>query len=450
MTESVTPSEEPTRKRRRWGLIVVALCLLLGFAALGAATVWSWGNRAQVLEWAIATYLKGDKVEHVSLSVERADIDRLAIRDLRIEGETSVFVKSINADYVIDDLLIGSIDRFVAQKVRVVTGETAIEIDEIKGAATFSGDLGNLQELSAGLDFIRLRIAGQEFEPSRIEVDYRDDVLSVDGALSGPNGFVTMVAGGPINSETESFDVFLAGRFDAAATAAWIGPDAVDMSGYISSTVAAKFKNPAFFLEERSSDDPMLPEDLTVDGRINLALDRLVVGGVEIPTAQKDRIDFKLADLTFQEEVSAGRFAIALQVDKRSTPQLEFEKGTLQLAGAYAVDPDRLVVRFAEGPLVQLHDARIAQEVPVGGVMKLELLGDTNRLDVERTRERVLEMSSEAEVRRELEALAERVRRAHFSHVAGPAGGVPPVDVEVELSLWSNSKLDTRNPKPET
>lgn len=58
------------------------------------------------------------------------------------------------------------------------------------------------------------------------------------------------------------------------------------------------------------------------------------------------------------------------------------------------------------------------------------------RLDVERTRERLRSITDERLVRRELEALAERVRRAHYSHVAGPADGIRPIDVETELARW--------------
>jgi hypothetical protein len=58
------------------------------------------------------------------------------------------------------------------------------------------------------------------------------------------------------------------------------------------------------------------------------------------------------------------------------------------------------------------------------------------RLDVERTRERLATLQNETVVRREIEALAERVRQAHFSHVPGPSSGVPIIDVECELERW--------------
>lgn len=58
------------------------------------------------------------------------------------------------------------------------------------------------------------------------------------------------------------------------------------------------------------------------------------------------------------------------------------------------------------------------------------------RLDIERTLASLGNLRSEAEVRRCLEALNVRVRRAHFSPASGPVDGVCPVDVEAAVSKW--------------
>lgn len=63
------------------------------------------------------------------------------------------------------------------------------------------------------------------------------------------------------------------------------------------------------------------------------------------------------------------------------------------------------------------------------------------RLDRERTLERVQQLGSEVEVRRQLLALNERIAQAHFSSLAGPSGGVLPVDVEGELQCWRDRHL---------
>lgn len=58
------------------------------------------------------------------------------------------------------------------------------------------------------------------------------------------------------------------------------------------------------------------------------------------------------------------------------------------------------------------------------------------RLDKERTLERIEQLSSEAEVRRQLTALNERIAQAHFAPQPGPGEGVWPVDVEAEIQRW--------------
>jgi hypothetical protein len=52
-------------------------------------------------------------------------------------------------------------------------------------------------------------------------------------------------------------------------------------------------------------------------------------------------------------------------------------------------------------------------------------------------------MASEHQVRRSLNALNERIRRAHFSVADGPAAGVRPVDVEAVVADWKRRRADS-------
>ena len=58
------------------------------------------------------------------------------------------------------------------------------------------------------------------------------------------------------------------------------------------------------------------------------------------------------------------------------------------------------------------------------------------RLRKERELAALPQMTSEHEVRRRMERLNEEIRKAHYSHVAGPSEGVLPVDVEAALGEW--------------
>jgi hypothetical protein len=62
------------------------------------------------------------------------------------------------------------------------------------------------------------------------------------------------------------------------------------------------------------------------------------------------------------------------------------------------------------------------------------------RLQIERTLEEIGELASEARVRRRLAELNEQIRKAHYSHVAGPAAGVRPVDVEEVVAHWREQR----------
>jgi hypothetical protein len=64
------------------------------------------------------------------------------------------------------------------------------------------------------------------------------------------------------------------------------------------------------------------------------------------------------------------------------------------------------------------------------------------RLDAEKTLAAVDSMASEHQVRRSLNALNERIRKAHFSVSEGPAAGVRPVDVESVVAEWRKRRAE--------
>ena len=58
------------------------------------------------------------------------------------------------------------------------------------------------------------------------------------------------------------------------------------------------------------------------------------------------------------------------------------------------------------------------------------------RLDVQRTRERIARLECEEDVRREVIALNERIRKGSFGVFWGPPVDVQPLDVEEVLDEW--------------
>lgn len=65
------------------------------------------------------------------------------------------------------------------------------------------------------------------------------------------------------------------------------------------------------------------------------------------------------------------------------------------------------------------------------------------RLRKERELAALPQMGSEHEVRRRMERVNEEIRKAHYSHVAGPSEGVLPVDVEAALCEWRRLRAGT-------
>lgn len=61
---------------------------------------------------------------------------------------------------------------------------------------------------------------------------------------------------------------------------------------------------------------------------------------------------------------------------------------------------------------------------------------------VEKTLDELPAIDSENEVRRRLAKVNEEIRQAHFSHVAGPADGVRPLDVEKVIAEWRRRRRE--------
>lgn len=62
------------------------------------------------------------------------------------------------------------------------------------------------------------------------------------------------------------------------------------------------------------------------------------------------------------------------------------------------------------------------------------------RLEVEKTLDAIESLGSETAVRKHLEELNEKIRKAHFSHVAGPADGILPLDIEATVRDWKQRR----------
>lgn len=62
------------------------------------------------------------------------------------------------------------------------------------------------------------------------------------------------------------------------------------------------------------------------------------------------------------------------------------------------------------------------------------------RLKIEKTLEKLPSICSEYVVRNLLAALNQQIERAHFSHIAGPADGVRPVNIEATVAEWKTAR----------
>lgn len=71
------------------------------------------------------------------------------------------------------------------------------------------------------------------------------------------------------------------------------------------------------------------------------------------------------------------------------------------------------------------------------------------RLRIERFQAELTSMATESEVQKRLAALNDFVRAAHFSHIAGPADGVRPLDEAEVLREWRKTRAPQTGTSPQ-
>lgn len=377
--DSPTPAPRPRWKRRLLIACIVVVAVVL-LAAGGA--VLAWENRTDLVAWAVAAYLKGDDVKEVSLDVIAVEPNRLTIRDIRIVGTERITAEALNVDYNFTDFIRGTIDALTVTGLRVDGGAVPVSIDMVKGDGRFSLTPFAVDRVAVGLDLLRLQVGPQRFDPSRVEVDYHDRTLVLETAFTTPDGYVTALGSGPLDTPGTPFHLLLSGRLNAAL-AVLPAADAVDAHGYLNFSVTAQMSEPLSFLSDDRKDALPLPDFYSVDGTVRLALDRLKVLETPIPTAPGDTVHFKIGSAPDGKGAEGGTFDISAELNKREAPEIGFAKAEAHLAGRYALDGRTLTFAIADGPLLKLREMRLSQGLPMPGDIALQLLGGGNKVAID-------------------------------------------------------------------
>ncbi len=370
------------------GICLAAVVLIL---AAGAAAAWHY--RTALAGWVIAFYLAGDDGADVALDVVAAEPDRLLIRNIRIAGEQTTTIRSLRAEYDFDGFAGGRLTLLSLADLRVENAVLPVEIGSIQGSGRFGLRLFGLDRFTGGFDLVRMRIGPQSFDPSRVDIDLHDGTLAVDTAFTSPDGYVTVLGNGPLDKPGAHYRLELAGRLNAALAAAPVA-DTVDAAGYVVFSLTAQLDDPLFFLAEGKDEPLRMPRDISIDGDLRLALDRLRIGGVSIPTAEPDRVKLHADGKRTGRGQAQGAFRIDFDAAQRDTPRFGLAGASLQLAGTYGLDGQELTLDFEDGPLLTLREMRLSEGLPVPGDIALELRGGGNTITAdlaERTGRHALE-----------------------------------------------------------
>jgi hypothetical protein len=389
-------------------LRIAGICLAAGVVLLAAGAAAAWYYRTSLVGWIVAAYLAGDDGAAVDLDVVAVERDHLLIRNIRIasarvsarrssedggratpaagarvsarqsseDGERVTTVRSLRADYSFDTLASGRLNTLSLVDLQIQGGALPVEVGLVQGSGRFGLRLFGLDRFSGGFDLVRMRIGPQRFDPSRVDIDLHEGSLEVDTALTSPDGYITVLGNGPLDKPDAAYRLQLSGRLNAALLAAPVA-DRVDAAGHVAFSLSAQMSDPLFFLADDES-AAVLPEAITLDGDLRLALDRLRVGGVSIPMAEPDRLTFHAESKRTGRNRAQGSFTVGLDAAQRDTAQFGFAKADARIAGRYEIDGSALTLAFDDGPLVRLHEMRLSEGLPVPGDIALELRGGAN------------------------------------------------------------------------
>jgi len=373
-----SPSHASTaRWKRRLAIAAICLTAFVVLAAIGVAVAWQ--KRTDVLAWAIAAYLEGDDIQDVSMRVTVAEPNRISIRDIRIRGKQETTIDTFDVAFTVDDFIGGTINSLTDTALKIAGSAVPVNADRVTGEGRFHLNPFKVDMLAAGLDLIRLRVGPQLFDPSRVELDYHDNMLVLDSAFTSPDGYITALGSGPLNTPGTPFRLLLSGRLNAALAAAPLA-DMVQPAGHVVFSVSAQMNDPLFFLAEDDDRAVKLPGEFTVDGNVKLALDRLTVLDTAIPTAEPDKFRFRVETKVTGDKRATGSFDIGLDAAPRETLEFGFAMAEAHLAGTYDLDGPALTLHMEDGPLLKLREMRLSEALPVPGDIALQLLGGGNSI----------------------------------------------------------------------
>lgn len=374
--------------------LALVLAITLTSTVLTAAAAWIF--RAPVLE----QYLK-HRMEvagaAASLSVVAFETDRLVINDIRFQDTARVNIKSLKLRYVFDKFLSGRILSIEATDMRLVQGEFRANAQTITGSGAFALGFGGFRLLQTDLDVLRAALEGEPINPSRLTVMYRDDALSFETTLPGPHGHIALFGQGRLTENAPPFRITISGRLDPALLPFMTHESA--SREVVSFAVNAEISNFLAAVASLQKGAGALPRRFSADGELSLDLGRISIAGHALGPPGRDRVRFRLEDVTTDGATTRGRATIDVDIGPRNSETLYFARANVTLRADVERDKNSLAIAFRPGSEGRLFDLHLPGGPRLDGETMFRLADSGNRIVLD-LRRKTLRHRIQAEITR--------------------------------------------------
>jgi hypothetical protein len=375
-----TESRTASRVRfKRWARRAALVSVLLAVGAvLVAGAVWSY--RAPILEWAIKSRLESTGAT-AALSVAVFDTHRLAIHGIRIGAPVNATIKSLELEYDLDTFIGGRITAIHAAGLRVEHTGFRAAIERIVGSGEFAFGLFGLNQLQANLDMLRATMAGETIHPSRLNLDYRDDTITLETTVPGPRGFVVVLGQGSLAEDAPPFRINLSGRLDPAFFPFLTQNDVSDDA--VAFKLNARVGDLLAGIDAIQRGERILPDNFSADGELELDLGRVSVAGYSIGAPGRDRVRFRFDEMRTRKSVTRGDAVFDIEIGSRDTPDFAFERMNILLKTGLVLAPGKLMLAFKPDAEIRVTDLRQPRAFHLEGETTLRFDGADNRVNLD-------------------------------------------------------------------
>ncbi len=320
-----------------------------------------------------------------SLSVAAFETDRIRLNDIRLQGTAAARIKSLELRYVFDAFPSGRILSIEATDLHFAQGDLRADVQRVTGDGSFTLGIGGIRSLRTDLDVLRAALGGEPIYPSRLTMAYGDEDLSFETTIPSARGHIALFGKGKLSKDAAPFQVTVSGRLDPALLP-FMQPVSVSREA-VSFSVNAEVSNFLTALAALRKGDGTLPSRFSADGELALDLGRISIAGKALGASGRDRIRFRLENITTNGATTRGSVAVDVDIGPRQGQVVDFARANVTLRADVHRNGDTLAIGIRAGSNGRVFDLRGQEGLRLDGETAVSMTNPDNRITIDLNRQ---------------------------------------------------------------